>query len=421
MTKRKNKKSTRIENNYALIMAIRNNDIENVEKLLKIPSVNPTIFNNECIRLASFNGFTQIVKLLLAWIGPNRQTVDPIMTVGNSYTCLLSAIINSHIEIIKMLLAWQGLNGEYINPADDNMSIILAISNNNLEITNILLEWRGLNGEFIDLTVENNLPIVLPIKNGYNDIILSLLNWTGPNGEYIDMSIFNIFYLAILNNRVETLQILLEWRGRNGEYVDPSMESNWAITNSSMAGYTEIVEMLLKWVGPNGERVNPTDYDNSAIKWASKNGYKRTVKMLLDWKNVNNIAIDYTVLIVCIREASVNNFNNIVEMILDDNRIKSNITCNDLELLHREKYIQPYLINTLKCFVLDREKIKCNNIRDPIEQKESLIAINRARIELNCPSLRRDMDIINMKLVMKTGNIGEKIPTELFSSISKYL
>ena len=405
---------------YDIIIAIRNNNIQEVKKLLTFPTVNPTIFNNECIRLASFNGYTEIVEMLLNWKGPKGETVDPNITIGNSYTCILSAIINNHIEIVRLLLNWRGVNNEYINLTHDNMAIILAISNNNLDITNLLLDWTGVNGEFIDFTIENNLPVVLPVKNGYNDILISLLNWLGPNGEYIDISIFNIFYLTILNNKVETLRILLEWKGRNGEYVNPSIENKWCITNSSMAGHTEIVEMLLNWVGPNGERVDPTEYDNSAIKWASKNGFTEVVKILLNWQSVDKKSIDYTVLLVCIREASINNFNEIIELLIDDTRIKSNITYNDLEIIKTQEFLDPLTINRLKCFLLDREKIQCNNIRDRATQIKYLRQINLARIEINCPSLKRDKDIINMELVMKSGNIGQKIPSELLNLISSY-
>ena len=77
--------------------AIGNNDINNVELLLKNEKVNPSKDTNYSIRLASKNGFFDIVKLLL-----NDKKVNP---TDRSNCPILFAYQRGHSNVVDLL--WQ--------------------------------------------------------------------------------------------------------------------------------------------------------------------------------------------------------------------------------------------------------------------------------------------------------------------------
>ena len=198
--------------------------IDEVKRLLD-QGEDPSDDNNWAIRLASRNGHTEIVKVLL-----QDERVDP--SDKDNYAIRMSSN-NGYTDIVKLLL-----QDRRVDPSGgDNYAIGLASKNGHIEIIKLLLQ-----DERVDPSNMNNSPIRLSSANGYTDIVKLLLQ---------------------------------------DERVDPSDGDNEAIRGASINGYIEVVKLLLQ-----DQRVDPSDDDNWSIIMASKNGYIDIVKLLLQDKRV---------------------------------------------------------------------------------------------------------------------------------------
>ena len=102
----------------------------------------PTINDNNAVRHAAANGHTEVVKLLLAWVGPKGERVD--VTARDNYAIRRTAI-NGHTEIVKLLLAWVGPKGERVDVTTDNNSTIRhAAGNGHTDVVKLLEQWKPL-------------------------------------------------------------------------------------------------------------------------------------------------------------------------------------------------------------------------------------------------------------------------------------
>jgi ankyrin repeat protein len=112
---------------YALKLACEYGHIDVVKLLLQDKSVNPTSWDNCCIRWASRNGYTKIVKLLLL-----DGRVDP--TADNEYA-IKHASFMGYTEIVSLLL----LDGRVDPTADNEYAIIHAKTQ---EIKEMLIKYK---------------------------------------------------------------------------------------------------------------------------------------------------------------------------------------------------------------------------------------------------------------------------------------
>ncbi len=175
--------------NNEFIEAAKTGDIDKVKLLLTNPKVNPTVKDNQAIRLASLNGHLEVVRLLL-----NDPRVDP--AAGNSYA-IRRASANGYTEVVRLLL-----NDPRVDPAaENNEAIQLASLNGYLEVVRLLL-----NDPRVDPAAINNYVIRVASRDGYLEVVRLLLN--DPR-------------------------------------VDPAAENNLAIRWASRNGRTEVVRLLL--------------------------------------------------------------------------------------------------------------------------------------------------------------------------------
>jgi ankyrin repeat protein len=102
-------------------------NVERVKELLK-NGVDPTVFENASIRIASFSGYTKIVELLL-----QDGRADP--TVFN-HAPIRNASYYGHTEIVELLLQ----DGRADPTTLNNFALRLACCNGHTKVIEILLQ-----------------------------------------------------------------------------------------------------------------------------------------------------------------------------------------------------------------------------------------------------------------------------------------
>ncbi len=134
------------------------NEYLNGIKLALERGADPTLHNDHAIRIASANGHTEIVKLLL-----NDPRVDP--SSGDNYAIRHASEIG-YIDIVKLLL-----NDPRVDPsAYDNYAIRTASDTGQLEVVKLLLQDRR-----VDPSSDDNYAIKYASENGHTEIIRLLL------------------------------------------------------------------------------------------------------------------------------------------------------------------------------------------------------------------------------------------------------
>jgi len=228
--------------------------VDEVKRLLN-KGVDPTLYNNYSIRMASENGHTDVVKLLL-----QDKRVDP--SDDDNWSIIMSSE-NGHTDIVKLLL-----QDERVNPTiPNNQSIRMASQFGHIEIVKLLLQ-----DERVDPSNNSNISIVMASMNGHTDVVKLLLQDDRVDPTTND----NIIGLASLNGHTEIVKILLQ-----DDRVDPIDDNNYAIRYSSENGHIDVVKLLLQ-----DGRVDPSVNSNYAIRIASNNGHTDIVKLLLQNKRV---------------------------------------------------------------------------------------------------------------------------------------
>ena len=264
---------------------------------------------------AAKNGFLELVMHALKCgsdVDPRNQYYE--RTSLRPRNALQCACENGHVEVVKSLLAWVGPGGERINPKFDNSwdrtgrdrAIVLASTYGHAEIVKVLLEWTGLDASWIDPRVFDNQIIAQASKNGHLRIVQMLLCWrrvthTGKMA-FVDPRSRQNFALigAVRNGHAAIVELLLAWRGPNWEWVNPNTRFNgtFILLQACEKGRARIIEILLRWKAPSGESIDPTVHDNAAFRKAidlmRKNPYKALlcIKVLLNWTSYDDIDDD---------------------------------------------------------------------------------------------------------------------------------
>ena len=250
------------------------------------------------------SGQVDVVELLLAdvRVDPTTRTADGHKDVFHlrfktDNVAIREAASNGHTEVVKLLLAWRGPNGEQVNPTTrENDAIQKAASNGHAEVVELLLA---------DVRVDATDAIRKAAENGHAEVVKLLLAWRGPNGEQVAPWIMNnwAIHRAGADGHAEVVKLLLAWRGPDDKYVNPTIITDVVIRYAAENGHTEVVKLLLAWRGPNGEQVNPTAVDNAAIRNAAKNGHTEVVKLLIEDGRVDYATMDKALANLVIRMA----------------------------------------------------------------------------------------------------------------------
>jgi len=210
-----------INGNYAIRMASQNGHTEIVRLLLQDERVDPSINGNYAIRMASRNGHTDIVKLLL-----QDERVDPSVYDNN---VIRGASQYGYTEIVKLLL-----QDERVDPTtDDNSAIRWSSYYGHIGVVKLLLQ-----DERADPSDSDNWAIRLSSNNGHTDVVKLLLQ-----DDRVDPSVDGNFVIkwSSKNGHTEVVKLLLQ-----DERVDPSVDDNWAIRMASYYGHIGVVKLLLQ-------------------------------------------------------------------------------------------------------------------------------------------------------------------------------
>uniref|UniRef100_A0A6C0CX79 Uncharacterized protein n=1 Tax=viral metagenome TaxID=1070528 RepID=A0A6C0CX79_9ZZZZ len=182
--------------------------------------------------------------------------------------------------------------------------------------------------------------------------------------------------------------------------VDPSANDNEALILAVTLNFPKIVRELL-----TDRRVDPSTQNNRVMRIANVFGYTEIVKLLL-----KDPRVDPT---VNISEVIENGYTDILKILLNDKRVLKII---DKDFIDNIIFFQPKinkLHKLLKCVVLDKQKIACNNIMDLELRKTCLERIDKERKKLRCPSLKVD------KMIKKL--VSTRLPTDTIREIATYL
>jgi hypothetical protein len=158
--------------NNKFLSSVRTDDVKSVAKMLK-DGIDPSFNDNISIKVASVNGYPDIVKLLLK---------DPRVNSGvNDNFPIRSASERGHTEVVKLLLSSENTDPS----AEDNEAIRRASQNGRYEIVKMLL-----SDERVNPTDRNHDAIGFASYNRYEDIIKILLEWYSehdiPINEFIN-------------------------------------------------------------------------------------------------------------------------------------------------------------------------------------------------------------------------------------------
>ncbi|ORX61170.1 ankyrin [Piromyces finnis] len=392
-------------NDTALTIAVRNNDINIVKLLLnfcsEVKESEQIIRNKKTIfsfRSKSIDDFededTLNVKSLdntknlkvneqnndgetalsLAIKNENKEMVYNLLTCGadpsivnnKKETALINAVQINNERIVDLILNAQ----DDINGVDENhdTAIIIAVRNGNYEIVKKLVERNA------DITIrdkDQNTPLMIAVCNECNYMIVKKLLTLPENTLYeIDKNGKTAFLLSILNNCPKIAALLIE-SGASISDIDTDSKNNNALLLASKYGNYEIVSYLVKNKSIDIDSQNK-NLNTSLIKASKKNNVD-IVRFLLrkganpETKNKNG----NTALIVACLQKNM----NIIECLIT---YGANIEC------YNNEGFTPLIL-------------ACQN--NDASMADTFINKYNAKINYTNPILRKEMDKCFIKAV----------------------
>jgi len=215
---------------------------------------------------AVYAGDKNIVQALLA------SKANPNIAITNDIIPLLIASYKGYIEIVKLLLATDGIE---VNKAANNGVTPLNIASNKglTEIVQLLLATDGIkvNEEALD----GATPLLVASRNGQTEIVKLLLA-AGADVNKAKNDGITPLYIASYNGHAQIIQLLLA----AGAEVNKADNNEFTpLYMASRNGHTEIVKLLL---AADGIEVNKANKDGVVpLHIASNFGYIEIVKLLL--------------------------------------------------------------------------------------------------------------------------------------------
>lgn len=210
-----------VDDNAPIRSAVWNGYFEIVELLLKDCRVDPAARNNYCVETAAGKGFLRILQLLL-----KDERVDP---AANNNSAIRIAARYGQLDEVELLL-----KDSRVDPtALDNATIRLAAQEGQLAIINLLLKDKR-----VDPTTNDNFPISVAAQNGYLSILERLAR--EPGIDFATKRNQPIF-LAAKKGHLKVVEFLLQQPG-----VDPSANNNAPLRIAAENGFVGIVELLLQ-------------------------------------------------------------------------------------------------------------------------------------------------------------------------------
>lgn len=258
----------------------------NIPILIKqsiLDGVNTGKNNQMLIKFASQNGYSDIIEMLL-----KDDRVNPI--VHNNLPIAYAAE-NGHLDAVKVLM-----NDKRVDPSDyNNAAIKYALKNKHLSVVKQLMNDKRVVDKLEPIDKQN---IRIELEYGYKSLFKdierkmksneSIKHFLKPKSkEDILKSIEKLSPHEKLQHACE-YGILWLFKQSLDEGANPAYQDNYPIRYASAGGYYTIVKILLSLNG-----VNPSDLNNSAIVMAYYYKHKDIVELLLNDKRVKNSLSKY--------------------------------------------------------------------------------------------------------------------------------
>lgn len=259
-------------------LASRNGHLSIVKILVSIPSVNPAAQNNYALRWACRNKHYSVVKFLCELIKVPDISVRRSKSLsgknngGSVITGKNNEAVNTgdkQVTRAKSLMLVKDPNQEFVvDPTDeDNEAIRWASEVGATDIVALLLTLPG-----VDPLADDNYAFIMCCANGHLETAKLLLEHgadpTADNNAPLK--------LACEEGRTAIIELLLSYN------VNVSVSNNLPLRNAVRKNHLEIVKLLL-----NTGKTNPGDNGNECIIQASKRGFLEIVKLLLTYRQVN--------------------------------------------------------------------------------------------------------------------------------------
>ncbi len=212
------------EFNELLTLAIIDDDVAEVKKLLKDPRVDPSARNNDAVVVAVYKGNEEIVELLL-----QDPRVDP---AANDSASIIMAALHGGADIVKLLL-----RDSRIDPsAHYNEAVYEALSEGYINVVIALIEDSR-----IGLSVKNFAMKEAVAKN-YIELVKHLLKDPRVDPNVGDELEHCPLYVALFNGYTEIVKALVS---DPRVTLDHIKREGYLIYRVSSEGYDEIIEMLM--------------------------------------------------------------------------------------------------------------------------------------------------------------------------------
>jgi hypothetical protein len=236
--------------------------------------------NNKALTLSSFNGHTEIVRLLL------EHGADPNMENTNGDTPLLISSNNGHTEISKLLLE----HGADPNIENTNTPLNLAAVKGHTEIAKLLLE----HGAEPNILINNTTALISATHKEYTEIVKLLLehgadpNIGNTNGLTAFVSTKNQEIISLLRRYGEKNKMSID-RVKKEECAETLLGQVTCLIKDIKSNSNEVSEdnlkMLALYYSKNPKLI--TDIERSDPRTYERiKGYK---DYLLDFYGCNNL------------------------------------------------------------------------------------------------------------------------------------
>ena len=251
----------------------------NIPILIKqsiLDGVNTSKDNQMLIKFASQNGYPDIIEMLL-----KDDRVNPV--VHNNLPIAYAAE-NGHLDAVKVLM-----NDKRVDPSDHNNDAIkYALRNNHLTVVKELLKDKRVVDK---LEPDDRYKIRIELEHGYKSLFKDIERKMKSNESIKHLlkpkSEGDILKTVEKLSPQEKLQhaceygILWLFKQALDEGANPAYQDNYPIRYASAGGHYTIVKILLSF-----DSVDPSDLNNVAIQVAHYYKHKDVVELLLDDKRV---------------------------------------------------------------------------------------------------------------------------------------